>query len=273
MPDHDLHAHTTASDGLLAPRALVERAARAGVRVLAVTDHDTLVGLPEAQSAALAAGLRLVPGIEISARAQEGEVHLLGHLVDPGAPALRRLCEAAAWARTRRMETMVERARAAGLPVSLPEVLALAGPEGRPGRPHLARLLVEKGVATSLEDAFARFLSRGRAAFAERTLPDTAEALAAIHEAGGLASLAHPALGEPGIRALAAQGLDALETAHPSLEPRVQRRLRKLARELGLATTGGSDFHGDAGDELGSSGLDEATFAAYEARSRAGERR
>lgn len=265
----DLHTHTTFSDGRLAPLDLVRRAAARGVTVLAVTDHDTVAGLADCARAASTLGVRLVPGLEISTRCEGEEVHLLGHFVDPSSPGLAELSEEGAQARADRMAEMVDRAARAGLPVTLEEVLARAGQGGTVGRPHLARLLVDRGAASSLQDAFDRYLGPGRVAFVPRRLPEPAVAIARVRAAGGCVSVAHPTLRERTLEALAGAGVDALETGHPSLDPGRRRRLEGLCAALGLARTAGSDFHGDDDNEPGSHPLSPAHLEEYEARRRA----
>ena len=268
----DLHAHTTASDGALAPAALVRLALASGVRVLAITDHDTTAGLAEAVRAAEEAGraLRVVPGIEISARLRDREIHLLGHFVDPHDEALQRRLAAFAEARGRRMEAMVERCRAAGLDVSLEEVEARREPGGTLGRPHLARLLVEKGHARDVQDAFDRWLGRGGPAWVERPLPEAAEAIALVRDAGGCAAVVHPGLsglGKAALRELAAAGLEGVEIDHPGHNVEQRRSYRAIARALGLHATAGSDFHTVDGTPAhpGTETMEMSAFSAWEA--------
>lgn len=264
----DLHGHTTASDGVLEPAAYVRLAAEAGVRVIAVTDHDTTAGVAEALEAARRIGeIRVVPGIEISARLGSREIHLLGHFVDHLDPALQARLVSFGDARARRMEAMVERCREVGLDVRLEEIEA----QGAMGRPHLARLLVKKGYARDLQNAFDRWIGVGGPAWVERPLPSAKEALAAIHAAGGCATVAHPALsglGEADLRELAAMGLDGVEVDHPKQTRDQRRKLRAAAAELGLCATAGTDFHapGHLATAPGLEGMDADAFARYEAR-------
>lgn len=270
----DLHSHTTASDGTLAPEELVRQAAAAGIRTLAVTDHDTTAAVAACIRAVeeQALPLRIVPGIELSARWKGREVHVLGHFLDPDHEELLGHLASFRDDRRSRMEAMVARLRSLKLDVSMEEVDEIRGGEGSYGRPHLARLLVAKGHARDFQDAFDRWIGKGSPGWVERPFPDATEAIALIRRAGGCAAVAHPALSglfEPDLRALTGAGLAGLEVDHPGHTPDVRRSLRELARKLGLSATAGSDFHaaGDDGSRLGTEGMETSDFAAYERRS------
>jgi predicted metal-dependent phosphoesterase TrpH len=272
----DLHLHTTASDGRLAPAALVSLAARAGLRVISITDHDTVAGLAEARHAAAGAGLRLVDGIEITAFECGRDVHLLGYFFDPLDPALARFLETQRAGRRTRVREIADRLRQFGIAVDVDAVLATASPKGGSiGRPALADALVAGGHAVDRQDAFDRWLGAGRPAFMPRNGPSVAESIAAITGAGGIASLAHPGvLGmDAEIPAFAAAGLGAIEVRHRDHEAAAEARYRAIAAALGLAVSGGSDFHGEyerapagIGAAPGSVTLSEEDFAALEAR-------
>lgn len=240
----DLHAHSTASDGVLSPAELVRAAAAVGLTALALTDHDSTAGVAEAAAAAAQAGLRLVPGVELSTDAIGREVHILGYFCAGRAPLEELLAEMRA-ARRRRLEQMVERLRAAGLPVALERVLALAG-AGAPGRAHVARALVEAGCAASVEEAFDRYLLPGRPGYVPRRKLHPGEAVRAVIAAGGVAVLAHPGLvGDDGVLPeLLAAGLGGIEVHYPAHTAAQVAHYARLAEELGLIATGGSDFHG-----------------------------
>ncbi|MFJ1761464.1 PHP domain-containing protein [Amycolatopsis sp. NPDC088138] len=245
----DLHAHSTASDGTTPPADLPRLAARAGLTVVALTDHDTLAGLALATPAAAEVGVELVPGVEISCRLDDAEVHLLGYFVDPVDEPLAGELELIRTDRTRRAERMVERCRELGAPITLAQVSAIAA--GAPlGRPHVAAALVASGVTT---DAFTQdwIADGGRADVPKHVLP-TAAAIALVRAAGGTAVLAHPrsvkrraSVTDAQLATLAAAGLAGIEADHPEQPPEVRQRLRAVAAELGLLTTGSSDFHGD----------------------------
>jgi 3',5'-nucleoside bisphosphate phosphatase len=273
----DLHLHTTASDGRLTPAALIARAAAAGVRIASVTDHDTVAGLDEAQRAADDLGLRLVTGIEITATDAGRDVHVLGYFFDPANPALARFLESQRAARIARVGEIAERLGALGYPIDADALLAAVPPcSGRSlGRPAIADALVAAGHVADRRDAFDRLLATGRPAFVPRCGPDVAQVVAVITGAGGLASLAHPVLlgNDDVIDGYAASGLAALEVRHSEHAPNDEKRYRALATRLGLAVSGGSDFHGELESRTGALTapgavtLGEDDFARLEARS------
>jgi 3',5'-nucleoside bisphosphate phosphatase len=242
----DLHVHSTASDGSLAPSAVVKRAARAELRAIALTDHDTLAGIPEAIAAAKQYGVRVVGGCEFSAASPWGEMHVLGYFLPANSPELEEFLERCRADRVRRAQEMVQHLRRLGVNLSFESVL-LESAGGAVGRPHVARAIVRHGGAVDLGDAFDRFLGRGRPAFVEKTLPQFRAIAELVHGVGGLVSVAH--LKERGTRAfidrLRSEGLDAVETRHPSHDPDLRARLTDIVIELGLLRTGGSDWHGD----------------------------
>ncbi len=267
----DLHSHTTASDGQHSPAELLALAAGAGVTVLAVTDHDTVAGLGEAAEAARAHGVELVPGIELSAFVLKREVHILGHFVRPDFPELASFAARLRVEREERMERMVEQMKRLGFPVRMEEVRALAG-EAQLGRPHLARVLVERGWCLDVKEAFDRFLGAGKPAWTDRFKLEGRDAIRLIHRAGGTATLAHPGsskLERYDILQLAREGLDGLEALHSDHNPSVQERYLKFAKEFGLVPTGGSDFHGEQvtpGKRPGDSTTPPENFAKLRAR-------
>jgi predicted metal-dependent phosphoesterase TrpH len=244
----DLHTHTTASDGRHAPRDLVDRAVRAGVRVLAVTDHDTVAGIAEARRHAEAAGLEFVAGIEITAMAEGADVHVLGYFFDDESPVLLEFLKTQREARIRRVRLMIDLLRAHGIDLDAEAILkpGLADSNKSAGRPWIARALVEHGHVPDVSTAFDRWLGRGCPAFVARDAPPPAEVVSRIHDAGGIASLAHPGLlkRDDWIPPMAASGLNALEVWHSEHDAEATAHYRGLASRLGLAETGGSDFHG-----------------------------
>lgn len=229
---------------------MVQRAAEVGLAAIALTDHDTVAGVPAATAAGTARHVRVVPGCEFSVRAPWGELHLLGFFVAIEDPALERFLAAARAAREQRGAQMVAKLQGLGVEIDL-EDLAFQASGGAVGRPHVARALVDAGVVDGFDEAFARFLARGRPAYVEKPLPALRDVADLVHGAGGLLIAAH--LGERGqetaLRAFVADGLDGVEVRHPSHSKSVENRLRKLARRLDLAISGGSDWHGD--DDLG----------------------
>ncbi|TMQ67540.1 MAG: PHP domain-containing protein [Candidatus Eisenbacteria bacterium] len=249
----DLHAHTTFSDGSLAPEALVALAVERGLSALGVTDHDSTEALPRAQ-AAIRATLELVPGIELSSAAEGLDLHILGYYIDAECGALcERLARFGA-ERRERTRAILQRLAELGAQVEEETVLALAGP-GVVGRPHIAMALIQAGHARDLDEAFRRFLGSRGAAFVRRPAFTPEEAIALIHVAQGVSVLAHPGplLAHVVVERLAAAGLRGIEIWHPQHTPTTMRRLHALATRLGLLETGGSDFHGPGrGADLGS---------------------
>lgn len=245
-PFVDLHMHSTASDGSRAPADVVRAAARAKLAAIALTDHDTVAGLDEAQRAGEELGVRVVTGVELSAVEGDTETHLLGlHLRDTG--ALESALAGLRGMRERRARRIVERLEDIGVHISLDSVLAQAA-NGAIGRPHVARALIAEGWAVDSRDAFDRYLGAGKPAYVSKEQLGMRDAITMIHDAGGLAVLAHP--GASGTRArltaLRAQGLDGVEVRHPSHSPSDTTRLAAIARELDLVPSGGSDWHGAA---------------------------
>ncbi len=269
----DLHSHTTHSDGQRSPDELLDEAAAAGIGVLALTDHDTVSGIAEAKAAAARVGLRLVAGIELSAELHGREVHVLGHLLDETSPALLDLARGLLDERRERMERMVKKAQELKLPITLDEVISHSGGENL-GRPHLAHALVAKGLASSVKEAFQRWLGDGCPLHVERRKMSAQEAIALVHRAGGTASLAHPGanrVSQQELKVLAGSGLDAVEANHPEHVPSQVAAYERWAAPLGLLITGGSDYHGpkvQPDRKLGDRYLDAERFARLEERAR-----
>jgi predicted metal-dependent phosphoesterase TrpH len=253
----DLHTHTLRSDGLLTPVELVGAAAAAGVRVLAITDHDTLAGVRELRrAAAVPAGLELLPGIEINSvlgeerrEIGEGEVHVLGIGVDPDDDALEAALARQRDARRGRFDKMVGNLRALGLPIDAAlETLPGTTDEDALGRPRIARAMIASGYVDSVEAAFNLHLSRGRPAYEPRLGLGPIEAIRAIRASGGLASLAHFAEAPEHLaflRELVDAGLGGLEVHYRAYELETVRALDRIADDLRLVKTGGTDYHGD----------------------------
>ena len=189
----DLHAHSTASDGRLTPQQLPRKAVEVGLKTLALTDHDTTAGVVVAAAASEELGLELIAGVELSADPGPagGTLHILGHFVQPGSEALERLIEQVQRSRRQRNPQIIERLQSLGVSIDWQEVAEVSG-EGVVGRPHVAAVLVRKGYAKTIQDAFVRYLGEGAAAYVPKERPDPEAAIAAIHAAGGLAVLAHP---------------------------------------------------------------------------------
>ncbi|MEO8635865.1 MAG: PHP domain-containing protein [Gemmatimonadales bacterium] len=240
--------HSTASDGAHPPAEVVERAVAAGLAAISLTDHDSLDGLPEALRAGERLGLRVVPGCEFSVQVPWGEMHLLGYFLPLGWDDLDQFLVRTRADRARRGADMVDKLRALGHDLTLQDVM-IEAQGGAIGRPHVARALVRKGIATGQQDAFDRFIGWGRPGHVGKQLTPFKDVADLVHRGGGVVSAAH--LRDRGSRsaltALKAEGLDAVETRHPVHDSDVRGRLNSFAQALGLLTTGGSDWHGDEG--------------------------
>jgi 3',5'-nucleoside bisphosphate phosphatase len=269
----DLHLHTTASDGSSSPDELVAECVRAGVTTMAVTDHDTLGGLAAATSAASAAGIGCVPGIEITALHDGLDVHVLGYGFNPEDAGLAAFLVSQRDDRRRRLLEMASRLAAIGVFVDtdlFQPGVAVSGQRAL-GRPALARAIVGAGHARDIADAFDRFLSPGRPAFVSRIGAAPGEVAALIRRAGGVAAIAHPGKidDDERVRAFIADGMDAIEVCHPDHDPAATARYRSMADTSGLLATGGSDFHGTGSGRvqaLGRVGLPPADFDRLSAR-------
>ena len=268
----DLHMHSTASDGAVAPAGVVEAARNKGLIAIALTDHDTLAGLPEAREAGERLGVRVIAGVELSAVDAAGyETHILGlHIARP--EPLQHALDVYRIARRDRALAIVERLNELGVAITVDAVLAVAG-DAAIGRPHVARALVSGGFARDHREVFDRWLGAGRPAFVEKRRLAMGEAFALIHEAGGLAVYAHP--GGEGSRervvALAALGMDGLEVRHPGHSAADIARLGALAEQLDLLPSGGSDWHGapEGPRTIGNMNVPEDWLARQEERLRA----
>lgn len=262
----DLHLHTTASDGLLAPAELVGRANASGVRTLSITDHDTMSGVPEAAAAAAELGLEFLPGIEITAVLDRRDVHLLGYFLDPSPPALESFLHAQRDDRIARARAMSEKLEGLGVPIAIEPIVESAAAEGRSvARPLLARALVQAGHARSPREAFDRWIGDDGAAYVPRTGSSPADVVRLISRAGGVSSIAHPGLlnRDDLVPSLAKAGLSAIEVYHPEHDRSARAHYLQLAIQHDLAVSGGSDFHADdhhRASSLGSVGVPRDAF-------------
>ena len=233
---------------------MVRRAAEIGLTAIALTDHDTLDGVPEAQAEGEQLGVRVVSGCEFSTAAPWGEIHVLGYFLPPAEPRLEAFLRRCREDRVRRGRAMVEGLQAWGVDVSFEDLAEETGTAAM-GRPHLARALVRLGKVPTVDDAFSQWLAKGRPAYVEKTLPSFREVAELVHSVGGIVSAAH--LKERGTRPVLAafkeEGLDAVETRHPGHSGEARARLTVLAEALELLRTGGSDWHGDLDAESGHS--------------------
>ncbi len=246
----DLHLHTTHSDGSCTPTEVVHMAHQAGVTALAITDHDIMTGVTEAIEVGQQCGIEIIPGVEISSLAGNSELHILGYFLDRQDSDLLVRLKTLRDARHRRNPQIIERLQALGVEITYDEVRALANTDSI-GRPHIARVLMDKHVVASAKEAFDRFLADEKPAYVPRELPSPAEAIRWIKAARGLAVLAHPTWVKVADRSLAdlvrqlkADGLDGVEVYYSTHAARQTREYLSLAQQLGLLVTGGSDFHG-----------------------------
>ena len=252
----DLHLHSVCSDGTDTPAALVAKAVDGGLTAVALTDHDTVAGVPPFLAAAARAGLTGVSGVEVSATSAYGEMHLLGYFMDPVHAELTAMLSSIRSSRAVRNAAIRERLAELGVPLSEQEILDQAG-EGVVGRPHFARAMVTRGYVPDTGTAFQRFLANHAPAYVPRKIMPASEIIAVIGRAGGLVALAHPSTceedGQPLdrlVRELKEQGLAGLEVYHSRHGPRHIQQYGELADALDLVPTGGSDYHGAATPDL-----------------------
>ena len=246
----DLHSHTTASDGTFTPRQSVQRAKEKGLAALAITDHDTVAGLAEAQAAGAELGIEIVPGIEISSVYDGKDVHVLGYYMNTSDATFLDRLEDLRDVRKVRNRMMIARLVELGIEITLEEVEARKKePIGNVGRPHIAEVLMEKGVVSSMNEAFERYLGSAGAAYVNPPRITPEEAIDLIHSAGGVAVLAHPGLYDNPelVRTLIGHGLDGIEVYHPDNRVEDEALYGAMAEEANILKTSGSDFHGMRG--------------------------
>jgi hypothetical protein len=247
----DLHTHSNCSDGVLSPAALVELAVSRGVEIMALTDHDSMEGLPEAaQAASRYPGFTLIPGVEMSTDIPTGEVHVLGYFLDPKDAQLQEELARLRDTRWDRGRRMVEKLHDLGVNISWERVQAIAG-GGAVGRPHVAQALLEKGHVGTVQEAFDRYIGRNGPAYAERAKMTPAEAVAFLRERRAFPVLAHPRENgslEELLPALQEAGLGGMEVYYQDYDEASVERLLTIARSHGLLPTGGSDYHGLGGE-------------------------
>lgn len=278
----DLHSHTNLSDGTQSPTELVHAAEKAGLDVLAITDHDTFAGWDEAARAAHEIGLTLVRGVEISTILHGHGVHLLAYLPDPGHDGIRAGLEAVLRARNNRLPKILARLAEVGVRISAADVARIAGETVALGRPHVADAMVAAGVVSHRGEAFGRYLGPGGKAFVPRTAADLWEMVALVEQAGGVSVLAHPwgrgaeqVLDEATFVRLKEHGLTGVEVDHQDHTSRERAELRAIAADLDLVVTGSSDHHGAGkiGHELGCNTTDPGQYARLIAAAESAARR
>ncbi len=253
LREADLHVHSLASDGTMSPEEVVAFAARVGVGVMALTDHDTTMGIPSAISAASKWGVRLIPGIEMTAEESGEELHILGYFIDIDNQSLQETLARLRLLRSERAQRMLGALTRIGIDVDFADVSCQTWESI--GRPHIARILMSRGIVSTAKEAFDRFLDPGRPAYIPLPRPSARDVISLIRNAGGVSSLAHPIIpgrDEPWSRiqhvarmlvALKEDGLTGLESYYAEYPPEVVRALVSLAESRGLIPTGGSDFH------------------------------
>ena len=241
----DLHLHTFFSDGTFTPEELVERASKLGFSAIALTDHDTMEGCARAATACAAVNMEFISGTELTAEHADTEVHILAYFVDTqNQTLLTRIAEFQA-VRQNRIREMVAALNKLGIPLKAESVFALANCKS-PGRPHVARALVKENLISNLDEAFERYLKKGRPAWIPKTKMSALESVELIHQAGGLAVMAHPGLNRTDeiIPDLVAAGLDGIECFHTKHSTKMAERYLEIAEKYHLLVTGGSDCHG-----------------------------
>lgn len=259
LHEADLHCHTTASDGLLTPAELVHLAAEKGLKGIAVTDHDTIQGWQEAESAGVNYQIKILKGIELSTEWNGKEVHLLGYELDGSSGYLNDKLKGLRKAREQRMLEIIARLAALNIQISFEEVLNRAQGESI-GRPHIAQVLMQQGYVSSIKEAFAQYIGLGAPAYVPRYKLTPEDGIAIIRKANGVAVLAHPGLQglEGGIPDWVKAGLQGIEVYHSEHNPEHEIKYLAIAQKYNLLVTGGSDFHGDLhkpGVELGRWGV------------------
>ena len=268
----DLHTHSLRSDGALSPADLVKRAAARGVTIQALSDHDTLAGIGEAEATGRDLGVRIIPATELNTESEWGDAHVLGYFIDPADGALE---DRLRWLRSnrgRRIELMVEKLNALDYAVDLARVLEIAQ-GGALGRPHLAQALFEKGYVKSYDEAFDTLIAKDSPAYVARVGLTPLEAVTLVRTHGGVPSLAHPGtvIGlDELLPRLVAAGLAGIEAYYGEHSPRMTARCLDRARELDLVPTGGSDFHGrgEHGLDIGGVFVPPETIERLESRRR-----
>ncbi len=249
----DLHTHSNCSDGSDPPGILVKKAADAGLQAIALTDHDTVSGLSEAGDEALALGIEFVPGIEFGVLSSRGNMHILGYFIEPSDPLFSATLKRVQAARAERTPKLIKRFNELGISITIDELESITG-GGQVGRPHFARLLVEKGYAKDFGQAFSKYLARGARAYVPKSILSSEETIMAIHSARGLAVLAHPfSLQcasrrelESVVHGLCQQGLDGMECWYSEHSPSFTVQCLDIIRKFNMVATGGSDYHGAA---------------------------
>lgn len=264
----DLHTHSLCSDGLRTPTEAVEEACEAGLQAVSLTDHDTVMGVPEATAAGERMQMEVVPGTELSAHIRDREVHILAYCIDYQDDQLGTTLAQSFQARYQRGAAIIRALNAMGLAVSLDDVLSQA--KGSPlGRPHIAAAMVKNGLVADKDEAFSRYIGDRGPAFKPKPYVAAKDLITLIHRTGGVAVLAHPSIRllESIIEQLVAYGLDGIEVFHPAHQPAQMEYYDQLADRYGLIKSGGSDSHGDShGTRIGEYGVGYEVIEAMRER-------
>lgn len=241
----DLHLHTSYSDGAHLPHELLKKAKAAGLSAISITDHDTVGAIAEAKEIGLGLGVEVIPGVELSAAFDAGEIHILGYFFDVDDPGMLAALDLFRERRLRRIERIIDKLNKLNIPLSMDAVLEMATGDSV-GRPHVANAMVSYGHADSYYQAFHRYLGDGRPAFERKENFTPEETIRLIADAGGLSFLAHPGtmVNEALIKRLIDAGLDGIEVVHPSHTPEQSKYYRKIVDQYYLLESGGSDYHG-----------------------------
>lgn len=268
----DLHLHSYYSDGRLSPEELVRVAAEVGLAAVSVADHDTIAGQKEAISAGSRYGVEVIPGIEFSIDEEEADIHILGYLFDPDDLRLVECSKSLERSRRERIRSIAGRLTGLGIDIGFDEVMALSG-RGTVGRLHVARILLDKGLIGDIQEAFWKYLGKGRPAFVPRESLSVEEVTAVIHGAGGVSVWAHPGAGirnEGLVDRMLSAGIGGFESVHPNHSSEISAAIESEAERLGLVVTGGSDFHFDEAMKagIGEISADYSSVIALKARAR-----
>lgn len=265
----DIHTHSNASDGELTGAELAHHAAASGLTVWGLCDHDTVAALATAKDAADRHGMRFVPGIELSAFLEKREIHLLGHFIDHRHETLRNFEDFLAERRRERMESIIRKLAQVGVDVTAEQIVRFSGGKTI-GRPHVAKAIVAAGHASTVKEAFDLFIGEGRSAYVPRYRLEARDAVALVRGAGGTVTVAHPGitgLERGDLLRLRDVGIVGVEVAHPEQNPSMREKYARIAAELDLVPTAGSDFHGglvSPGRQLGAVSMSPEAFARLE---------
>lgn len=268
----DFHSHTTHSDGTYSPNELVALAKKENISCLAITDHDTVSGVSEAQAEGARIGVEIIPGIEISAQFERGTLHILGYFLDHRSKALCQKLEDIQQARRERNPQIIAKLNSLGMNITLDEVIAESGGE-QVGRPHFARVLIKKGYVKDFEEAFDKYLTKGAPAYVDKRRFTSKESIEMINQAGGLAVLAHPkqmklddqpSRLEAEISRFKAEGMAGIEAYSSCQSKEEAASYIKLAEKYGLLVTGGSDFHGINRSQIPIGWMGDGVHLTYE---------